>query len=265
MPSHRNTNHINALIRFEEQFRPEIKEKLFLVKRRMKGGIKQGPYLLAGTRCIAWAECDTDELHNGSGGLRRMYRPSLFTGTSFFEDLGIYRVRVRENKTNPTDHMIVKILGKARDPRLEAIRTEYREPVVLDTEFGPFELDRNYDEYRGTVPYCGEEISVSLNVKEGQTDAELPLQRLREILADPAGFDSAVRTYIAADQTLWDWLDDSETDREGFEYRLGSPSIVIDANGETEVWLDGGDPFGGHSIVVYTDRNGTCTDIDLMG
>ena len=250
---------------FEASFLPEIKEKLFLVKKSMGHPSKAGAYCLNGTRVIAWVECGTGELHDGPGGIRCMYRPGLFVRKPDFSPLGVYRIRVRENRDRPTDHMIVKVLGKAEDPRLQAIAEEYRRPVTLETDLGTFELDRDYDEYRGETDWLGEKISVYLDVEEGKTDAERALRQLERICADPARFDADVRAYIAADETLWDWLEDGEYEREGFEQRIGLPSLMIGADGEAGVWFNGGDPFGGHSIVVSVDENGAFTGIDLVG
>ncbi|MCR5229958.1 MAG: DUF2262 domain-containing protein [Solobacterium sp.] len=265
MPVNKSINSEDALARFEASFRPEVKEKLFLVKKEMGYAVNQGRYRLNGTRCIAWVECGSDELHNGAGGIRIMYRPGLFTHKPEFSRLGIYRIRVRENKDNPSDHMIVKVLGKADDPRLAAIREEYQKPVTVETEWGTFELNRDYDEYQGKIQFLSQEISVSLNVNEGSTDAGIQLQRMKEICSDQEKINARLMKYIAEDETLQDWLDEAEAEREGFEQRLGAPFLVIEADGEAAFWFDGGEPFGGHSIIVSIDRSNTCTSIDLAG
>ncbi len=254
----------DALVRFENSFYPEEKEKLFLVKSKMGSPSKSGGYFLNGARYIACIDCDTDEFHPQSGTIRWMYKFSLFHKQDF-DRLGIYKVKVRESRKNPRDHMIVKIIGKANDPKLNAIREEYLKPVILKTELGTFELDRDYDEYKGTVNYLNQEIPVYLNVEEGKTDASIQLQHLKEILSNQEQFDNMVRQYIADDKTLWSWLEDGDYPREGFEKNLTYPALSIEPDGNKEIWFDGGDPFGGHSIVVSIDQNNTCKRIDLVG
>lgn len=255
----------NAQKRFTELFLPEEKEKIFLIKKDTGISQKQGSHLLSATRYLAWVDCDTGELHDECGWLRTVYSPILSFRKPDFRKLGIYRVRVRENRNNPADHLIVKVLGRVSEQRLEAIGEEYGRPVSVTNEIGTFELDRDYDQYSGTVDYLGDEASVSLDVREGKTDAEEQFRRLMEICGDIQSFDREVREYIARDETLWDWLDDGGVSREGFEQRLGVPSLTIDEQGETEVWFDGGEPFGYHSIVVTVDKNGVCTGLDLVG
>lgn len=250
---------------FEEKFHPEVKEKLFLVRKSLSSASKIGAYRLEANRCIAWVDCATDELHNERGSIRRMYRPGLFAGKSDFEEFGIYRIRVRENKTNPADHMIVKVIGKASDSRLDAVLEEFLKPVALKTELGIFDLDKDLNRYCGEVDYLGKKIPVYLEVDAGTTDAEAQLQRLKQILSDAGSYDAKVRQYIAADESHWEWLDDSGYSRDGFEQQLARDSLTIYANGEAEFWFDGGEPFGYHAIIVYVDQNDTCTDIELMG
>ncbi len=253
---------------FEEQFESEIQEGLFLVKHNMGKGSKasrDSKFYLTGTRYLAWIDCGNDELYNSPGGLRLRYKPGIFSNFHDFDGPGIYRVQFRTNKTRPTDHLIVKIKGKANDPRLSSILEEYRKPVIVTNELGTFELDRDYNEYKGTVVYLGKEIPVSLEVKEATTDAEMQFERLRQICADQGSFDAKIREYIAEDETLWDWLDDEDTEHDGFEQKLEGPTLVIDENGETAAWFDGGEPFGYHSIVVSIDKDDTCTGIDLVG
>jgi len=254
----------DALVRFENLFYPEVKEKLFLVKNRMGIPSKTGGYYLNGARYIACVDCDTKQLHKQSGTIRWMYKFKLFHKQEFSR-LDIYRVQVRENRNNPRDNMIVKILGKADDQKLNTIREEYLTPVVENTEFGTFELDRDYDEYKGVINFCNQEIPVILSVEEGETDIAVQLQHLKQIVLNQEKFDAMVRQYIANDETLWDWLEDSDTPREGFEKKLTEPTLSIDSEGKKEMWFDGGDPFGGHSIVVSVDQNNTCTGIDLVG
>ena len=162
---------------FEEHFDPEIREGLFLVRHKMGKGsaaVRNGRFHLTGTRFLAWVDCKTDELHSQTGGLRIMYRPGLFSKRQDFAGLGIYRVRFRVNKTRPTDNMIVKILGKASDPRLEALLEEYQKPVVIIDELSTFALDRQYDSFAGMIPYLDRQISVdrkSTRLNSSHTDS----------------------------------------------------------------------------------------------
>jgi hypothetical protein len=257
-----------SLARFEGQFDAKVRDGLFLVKRSMGKGsavCRGSEYRLTGTRYLAWVDCETNELHSQTGGLRLMYRTGLFSDRQDCDGLGIYHVRFRVNSTSPTDRMIVKILGKADDPRLAAILDEYTKPVVVTNELGTFQLDRDFDSYEGRIPYLSGEASVSLQVKEGSTDAEAQFDRLKQACHDLKQFDATVRRYIAEDEVLWDWLDEDEGDHAGFEQELGEPTIAIDEDGELEAWFYGGEPFGYHSIVVSVDEDNTCTGINLVG
>ncbi|MBR2811395.1 MAG: DUF2262 domain-containing protein, partial [Solobacterium sp.] len=108
-------------------------------------------------------------------------------------------------------------------------------------------------------------LFVNVQVKEGTADAQMQLERLKQICANLEPFIAKIRQYIAEDETLWDWVDESEGSHDGFEQKLAGPSLVIDENNETEVWFDGGEPFGYHSIIVYVNQQDACTGINLVG
>lgn len=71
-----------------------------------------------------------------------MYKASLLASRRDSDGPRIYRVEYRVNTTCPTGRMIVKIVGKARNPRLAAILDDYRKPVVVTNGLGAFQLDR---------------------------------------------------------------------------------------------------------------------------
>ena len=58
---------------------------------------------------------------------------------------------------------------------------------------------------------------MTVAVEDGTTEAGPQFLRLGQICADLAGYDARVRQYVAAEEFLWDWLEDAGVSHEGFE------------------------------------------------
>ena len=252
--------------RLNSQFSSETREHLFLLRQDPGKGYDRGDFTFRYLRALAWVDGTSGELHDECGSLRWLIPKRLFAPKEAkLEALHTYRFEVRENRTDPNSFLVVKMIGKAKDERLEEIRRNYETPVTVTNALGTFRLNRAYDWYEGDVDYCGETISVMIETVPGKTDAEAGFRRLGEVLHDAPKFDKTVRERIAKEEILWEWLEDAGIDHDGFEQRLGNPGLTIGLDGGVSAWFDGGDPFGGHSIVVSVDPDGTCTDVDLQG
>ena len=181
--------------------------------------------------------------------------------------MGTYRVLVKKNKENNNYYLLLDA-KKVRDDRFESIKEEYLKPVVINSKFGEFQLNKNYDRFEGVISYLGEKCCVYLNVEEGATTAEVQLNKLDEIFHNLADWDKNVKEY-AVDQLLElanEWReDDTEITKEQFIQRIGVPSLYINEDGYVEVRFDSDEMFTDHGILVEIDENGEMNSATIEG
>lgn len=86
-----------------------------------------------------------------------------------YNRLNIFTAQVENflGKPYKNRYYIVKIIRKnLKDPRLEAIRTEYLKPVSIEYKAGTFSLDRKYGWFEGNIDWLGSSQRVLLDKDE---------------------------------------------------------------------------------------------------
>lgn len=159
-------------------------------------------------------------------------------------------------------------IGKAKKERPERIKAEHRKPVVIRHALGEFTLDRSYHWFEGRIDYLGEECPVHLEVREGETTAEVQLNKLSGLCENLANWDKRVKAYASDEllETANEWREgESELTREQFSQELGIPMITVDADGRVEAVFGNDAIFGGHFIVIDMDESGAFTRAEIEG
>ncbi len=159
-------------------------------------------------------------------------------------------------------------IRKAKKERLERIKAEHRKPVVIRHALGEFTLDRSYHWFEGRIDYLGEECLVHLEVREGETTAEVQLNKLSELCEELVNWDKRVKAYASDEllETANEWREEeSELTREQFSQELGMPMITVDADGRVKAVFENDAIFGGHFIVINIDENGEFTRAEIEG
>lgn len=262
-----NDSRLDSLYNFEREFEEEVTELTVLIKKRVCGWAIESKYRKPVAVFLASIDSKTNELNQSYGRLRWMEKdigPVKFN----FNALGTYRVKVRKSKENYNSYLLLDV-KKGRDDRLEHIREEYLKPVILQSEFCDFRLNRDFDWFEGKADYLGEICDVHLNVEEGAATAEVQLNKLDEIFHNLAEWDKNVKEYTV-DELLGlanEWREeDTELTKEEFIQRIGEPlSIDINEDGTVEVRFGSDEMFTDHGIVVEIGENGEMKDAGIEG
>ena len=223
-------------------------------------------YRRTGVRFIAMAKGENDEPVACNGLVRWMERKGALSNKTHFDEMCVYKVRVREGREDPNSLMLVKVVRKLKDARFDALREEYLRPVELVSPLGTFVLNRHYSWFEGTIDYLGNSCSVLLHVPDGSTDGSRALRRLEAVCTDLASLDRKARSY-AADELLdcaCDWCEEDLT-REEFMERMDDVSLSVGEDDSVEFCYQDGGMFAGHVIMVEMDEDDAFVDADIMG
>ncbi len=159
-------------------------------------------------------------------------------------------------------------IGKAKEERLKRIKTEHRKPVVIRHVLGEFTLDSGDNRFEGQIAYLGERCLVYLEVREGETTAELQLNKLSELCENLADWDKRVKAYASDEllETANEWRgEEPGLTREQFSQELGIPVLTVGADGRVEAVFENDAIFGGHFIVIDINENGEFTRAGIEG
>lgn len=270
---------LNPAEEFLQEFEAEEEELTVLLKHFSKGGGVKGDYIFPSAAFMAYIDNESGEIIQEEGTLHWVIRRSAKDYIHDFKDYGIYTVLVRKCKPDVKNFLgkpyknryyIVKIIRKSlKDPRLEAIRTEYLKPVSIEDKAGTFSLDRKYGWFEGDIDWLGSTQRVLLDKDENSDTAEKALQTLHRFLEDMEKWDKKLRTFAAEQLTELanDWQDGDtpEITKEEFTQRIGAPDFRIDEKGGFEAEYNDDDMFYGHWIVVYGDADGELKDANIEG
>ena len=148
-------------------------------------------------------------------------------------------------------------------------------PVLLETEYGNFELDRSLSWFSSEDIKIGDySLMVYLETDEEDGDtADGALQAFMEIAKDFESFDK--KNKEGACEFLLDlandWLadnEDAEVDeitRQMFIESISINEMTVSPEGFVTLYYDDGDMFWGHSIEIDVEADGTVSDADIAG
>ena len=124
---------------------------------------------------------------------------------------------------------------------------------------GELTLDKDYDTFEGEVSWCGEQISLSLEVDSSSEDTwTAAVAAMKQMVADQDAWDRDMRTFAARELTelACEWRESADEEvpeitEESFAQRLDLTSIAMDPDGSFSAYFDDDDMFFGHCVVVY--------------
>ena len=257
----RNKSQSNFPYNTENDFSDKTTSVLFLIKESRRWRAKQHGYRRIHSveylACLDWAE---DALSTQPGCIYQL-------GTAFsnniqrqFKPNNIYKLRVRKCLKAPNIFLYISYEEAANDYRLTDILEKRKEPKTVVTPGCIFTLNRPYNEYVGTWKHGCASISIILEIDECSTDTAIQIARWNDIRL------AAVLEEIAGTEWLKEWVAESEEETDGFERRLGPPSLLcFFPDGSMQFWFDGGNAFGEHSIVIDVDKENDISSIDICG
>lgn len=265
-----NVPGFDALNIFEDKFEEAVTDLTVLVKQKIARWVCEGNYRRPMATFIASIDHKTNEINTSWGKLAWMEKDRKSKIKFNFEDMGTYHVKVRRNKEDQDSYLLLDVVKKVKDNRLESIKENYLKPVIITSELGQFRLDRNKNRFEAQIDYLGESCSVSLEVREGETTAERQLDKLYEIFNDLENWNNCIKEFAAKEllKTANDWSADGagEITKEQFVQRIGTPlAIEVGRSGNIVVPFYDDDMFAGHIIEVDIDENGKLEDANLAG
>lgn len=203
---------------------------------------------------------------------RRGQREELATYRQQLTPYSVLRVRARllDEPGNDPQALLEEVLGEGFDVELTSLARELQQPVVYeDAALGSFELDRRLNWFSGSARWGASSVRLNLMPDERGQIAN-SLEVARGLWANQSIWTEKVRKFSASrllDLKNESWLDTDETPLAASDFmrKVSIESVVVDATGACEFWLDDGALFSGHSIVVRGSVSDGLVEAEIAG
>ena len=258
---------------WERTFEDEAREILVLLAGGGGAGKRNGFWDVS-HYFIAYVDCQTGALHTGDGRIVYPVSDEEHDAGGIldrFRREAVYRLKARKTipheipegmtASSQNQFLIVEVLEEdAPCPALEDVLAEYRRPVVVTDEvLGELTLDKDLDMFEGEVPWCGEQICLSLEVDVANENTWADAVRaMKEMLAEQDRWDCDMRASAARELTelACEWRKSADEEvpeitEESFARRIELRSIAMDADGSFSAYFDDDDMFFGHCVTAY--------------
>lgn len=223
---------------------------------------------------IAYVDCQTGALHTGDGRIVYPVSDEEHDAGGLldrFRREAVYRLKARKKiphkvpegvtASSQNEFLIVEVLEEDPPcPALEDVLDEYRRPVVVTDEvLGELTLDKDLDMFEGEIPWCGEQICLSLEVDVANEDTWADARRaMKEMLAEQDRWDRDMRASAARELTdlACEWRESADEEvpditEESFARRIELRSIAMCADGSFSAYFDDDDMFFGHLSLIH--------------
>ena len=258
---------------WERTFEDEAREILVLLAGGGGAGKRNGFWDVS-HYFIAYVDCQTGALHTGDGRIVYPVSDEEHDAGGIldrFRREAVYRLKARKKiphelpegvSASAQNRLLVVEVLEENIPcsALDEVLAEYRKPVVLnDEELGELTLDKDLDMFEGEVPWCGEQICVSLEVDTADEDTWADARRaMKVMLAEQDRWDRDMRASAACELTdlACEWRESADEEvpeitEESFARRIELRSIAMDADGSFSAYFDDDDMFFGHCVTAY--------------
>ena len=258
---------------WERTFEDEVREILVLLAGGGGAGKRNGFWDVS-HYFIAYVDCQTGALHTGGGRIVYPVSDEEHAAGGVldrFRREGVYRLKARKKiphevpegvtASSQNQFLIVEVLEEDPPcPALDEVLAEYRRPVVVTDEvLGELTLDKDLDMFEGEVPWCGEQICLSLEVDVANENTWADAVRaMKEMLAEQDRWDCDMRASAARELTelACEWRKSADEEvpeitEESFARRIELRSIAMDADGSFSAYFDDDDMFFGHCVTAY--------------
>ncbi|MCR5329321.1 MAG: DUF2262 domain-containing protein [Saccharofermentans sp.] len=267
------------LKKFESKFENEEKEITVLMRDRCNGAsVLDDKWLRPSADFAALYDDETGEVKEESGRLEWLIKrdPDRKGFGYDFEQYGIYKLLVRKSVYSEDTYMLVKVLEEdVQNEKLLEFKKQFSKPVLIETKYGKFELEREYSWFAAEIELGGFTPSVYLETDEedGNT-ADGALQAFIRMADGFAEFDKKAKEYAA--QELLDlaneWLEDDEREDkpdeitgEMFMDVMEVSEITFSPDGSISLLYHDGGMFWGHVIEISAESDGTFSDANIAG
>lgn len=149
---------------------------------------------------------------------------------------------------------LVELIGAdTSDSEMNEYLAEIQKPVTYqDPQLGVFTLNRDYDLFQSKAQWNGQEIELTLNVKE-LDENNAALKTAHQLWDQQGDWDKRVRQYLEQEMLPVkndSWRDDGEAEVGVAEFRAKTEleSILVNDDDSFEFWFDDGEMFGYHML-----------------
>ena len=161
---------------FYEMYEPEEQEVVALINRCIGGGYNwKGNFWEMTVVTLGMVFCDTGKVSTKEERLEWPVTDeerNSEKGWERFQNEQICRLKIRRMKEEWAKDLVAwpwcisQVVKVHEDcPELGAVLEEYHKPVVIqDQILGEPTLDKDYGSFEGEIPWCGKDVSLSLEV-----------------------------------------------------------------------------------------------------
>ena len=275
---------------FYEMYESEEQEVVALINRCIGGGYNnRGNFWEMTVVTLGIVFCDTGKVSTKE---ERLDWPVTEEerhsdkGWGRFQSEQICRLKIRRMKEELAKDLVVRpwciseIVNAHEDcPELGAVLEEYHKPVVIqDQVLGELTLDKDYGSFEGEIPWCGKDVSLSLEVNaESKPSWTRARSAAKKLLADCDTWDKAMRELAAKNLTELanNWLSQDEenprnpeTDpitEEELARRISLTSLSVTSGGSFTAWFDCDEMFTDHAVTVYGSLKKGLKTVNIEG
>ncbi len=273
--------------KFERGFAKEEMEITVLLKDGCKGAaIPEKKWLIPSAEFLAMLDNRSGEMIKEEGRLEWLIKDNPDRkGWGFdFKQYGIYRLLVRKCVPKELDsyqitslnntYMVIRILETdVQDDKLSEYKEYLSRPVVIDTPYGLFVLDRSFSWFESEATLGGYDATVFLETDEENGDTA---EGARKVFLETAEhfeeFDKKNKEYAVENllELANEWQDSEEGEhepitRETFMERIEISEMTVSPQGCISLFYSDGDMFWGHAIEITIESDGTYSDADIAG
>ncbi len=271
---------MNEKEKYESMYEDKVYELLVLLKKDSGIAYEKDNFRVAYAYLYAYLNIEDQSVVEKETRLEWLVPKSLPEENKLFafrRDI-CYKIYARRKKPSNDANVVnewfevLEILeSDVKDEKMMEILEEMKKPIVVHNKAGVFKLDRDMNWFEGKIDWLGTPCSVNLFPDEDKNmSIESGLGLLNNIIDNMKKYDSKLRDF-AADELLDDANDYAADDdkpamtREEFCKRMKMSGITIDNDGSASIYFEDDDMFWGHTIVVYTDKDGEMSEADIAG
>ncbi|WP_257913131.1 DUF2262 domain-containing protein [Campylobacter lari] len=260
---------------FNSQFEDEILDIAFVLKEYAVGAGKvpnKEKHYKVSILAIAYKNfADNTILENENISIEQKSDDTKYYFDTF-KNKTIARLKVRKHKDFDSAlykrFLLVELIeNNYKDEDLKPILDEYIKPVYYKDEvLGIFELDKGLNTFINNINWVDKKkVEVTFN----NDNIENSIQILRKIFEDKKELDKKIKEYIASQlleeaNNYNEDADKDEIDEKQFAKFLTFESIAIRSKG-IDFYVDDGDVFWGHVIIVESDFDFNFKDAYIVG
>lgn len=277
------------LAKFENEYEKNEQVITVLLKDKCTGAVViEKNYIKPSVTFVAAIYGDTNDVIKEEGRIEWLLKeePGRKGFGYDFKQYGIYKLLVRKcikKELSPLQmpvmnnrYMLVQIIEEnVDDKQLEAIKEYLSRPVIIESEFGCFELDRAMSIFEAEVCLGNSDVTVFLEPDED--DGDTANNALAHYISIAKNFEDFDRKYkdAASDFLLElanEWLADDDSEdkpkeitKQMFIDAIEISEITLAPDGSMTLYYYDGDMFWGHIIEMYIETDGSCSDAHIAG